>query len=145
MRVNTLLKDVTHWHVVSSSRDEPATPDLECDVLTTRPTRLTRCVQTVPRLGHNIRRLSSNEPELKILECWRLCPKLYQLVSSGGCSNSSVCLLSFLGALFRSLCGPVELLDTRNGLLDELLSIMRHHKNVVDALDVDEERNANET
>jgi hypothetical protein len=40
VRVNTLLMDVTHWCVVPSSGDEPATPDLESDVLTTRPTRL---------------------------------------------------------------------------------------------------------
>ena len=43
MRVDTLLKDVTHWCVVQlvpSSGDELATPNLESDVLTTRPTRL---------------------------------------------------------------------------------------------------------
>ena len=40
MQVNTLLKDVTHWCVVPSSVDEPATPNLKSDVLTTRPMRL---------------------------------------------------------------------------------------------------------
>ena len=32
------------WCVVPSSGDEPATPDIESDVLTTRPTRLTMLV-----------------------------------------------------------------------------------------------------
>jgi hypothetical protein len=41
VRMNTLLKDAMHWCVAPSSGDEPATPNLESDVLTTRPTRLT--------------------------------------------------------------------------------------------------------
>jgi hypothetical protein len=40
MRVNTMLKDITHWCVVPPSGDEVATPDLQSDVLTTRPTRV---------------------------------------------------------------------------------------------------------
>jgi hypothetical protein len=40
--VDTLLKDVMHCCVVPSSGDEPATTNLESDVLTTRPTRLTQ-------------------------------------------------------------------------------------------------------
>ena len=38
MQANILLKDVMHWCVVPSSGGEPITPNLESDVLTTRPT-----------------------------------------------------------------------------------------------------------
>ena len=45
--MNALLKNVTHRCVVPSSGDEPATPNLESDVLTARPMSLDIHIQNL--------------------------------------------------------------------------------------------------